>query len=517
MSMQSSSTMQRKDFGDTVKSVSQQSQIDSSSKMEHQEIGQDKLKTQLESCITDLEKDRDFVDFNKENKPINLSSPPRTFSPVPAASPRKQETFSSTPLPKADMFSPPPLEPMEPPQSKVAPAEPHLVSVPAPASVIQNGVSNGFSDIGSIGSKNMEVQQQFHSSSSFQQSSSVQQVLNGSFEETGSVQGSSSSSSLLQKIMTPAPTEYDSGSLKRRDPRKMFTDSSFYSAKHHPTVADQVDMAHKISSAMFNESNKATKGQQMFLSRVQNAGDEEIDLPDNHGKPPSLKHVMNPEGRTVEWGDVSQEEQANMEMMAERSAINITKPDPIAESLNAEAGKGGELFAKRRKKAENWVVDESTVGRATPSAFADKFVQQQQQVSQEQQQINIANQQQQQYQQQQQKQVQFKHQQEQQQQQQQRMTQSHVTSHQAEIKMQDQIDFPENFQHTSLKARSNTPILDLSCHNVQGINVWANTAPRGWGGNTPGPAGLPKGPAKQQAPPFFNLQPATPSIEQSPS
>jgi len=90
-----------------------------------------------------------------------------------------------------------------------------------------------------------------------------------------------------------------------------------------------------------------------------------------------------------------------------------------------------------------------------------------------------------------------------------------VTSHQAEIKMQDQIDFPENFQHTSLKARSNTPILDLSCHNVQGINVWANTAPRGWGGNTPGPTGLPKGPAKQQAPPSFNLQPATPSIEQS--
>merc|ERR1711962_645503 len=202
-----------------------------------------------------------------------------------------------------------------------------------------------------------------------------------------------------------------------------------------------------------------------------------------------------------------------MEAMAERSAINITKPDPIAESLNAEAGKGGELFAKRRKKAENWVVDESTVGRATPSAFADKFVQKQQQVSQEQQRINIANQQQQQqqYQQQQQKQVQFKQQQEQQQ----RMTQSHVTSHQAEIKMQDQIDFPENFQHTSLKARSNTPILDLSCHNVQGINVWANTAPRGWGGNTPGPTGLPKGPAKQQAPPSFNLQPATPSIEQS--
>merc|ERR1712048_579260 len=45
---------------------------------------------------------------------------------------------------------------------------------------------------------------------------------------------------------------------------------------------------------------------------------------------------------------------------------------------------------------------------------------------------------------------------------------------------QQQIDFPQDFQHTSLKARSYTPSLDLGCHKVQGINVWANTAPRGW-------------------------------------
>ena len=49
---------------------------------------------------------------------------------------------------------------------------------------------------------------------------------------------------------------------------------------------------------------------------------------------------------------------------------------------------------------------------------------------------------------------------------------------------QQQIDFPQDFQHTSLKARSYTPSLDLGCHNVQGINVWANTAPRGWGSSS---------------------------------
>merc|ERR1719192_2235825 len=83
--------------------------------------------------------------------------------------------------------------------------------------------------------------------------------------------------------------------------------------------------------------------------------------------------------------------------------------------------------------------------------------------------------------------------------------------------MQAQIDFPDNFKHTSLKARSNTPTLDLSCHNVQGINVWANTAPRGWGGATPTPKpqGLPKGPSRQQqGPPELSVCPATPSVDQ---
>ena len=39
-----------------------------------------------------------------------------------------------------------------------------------------------------------------------------------------------------------------------------------------------------------------------------------------------------------------------------------------------------------------------------------------------------------------------------------------------------QIDYPQDFQHANLKGRSFTPSLDLGCHNVQGINVWANTA-----------------------------------------
>lgn len=39
---------------------------------------------------------------------------------------------------------------------------------------------------------------------------------------------------------------------------------------------------------------------------------------------------------------------------------------------------GGELFAKRRKKADKWVVDESQIGQGEhPSLFADEFIAQQ--------------------------------------------------------------------------------------------------------------------------------------------
>merc|ERR1719454_1947940 len=351
-------------------------------------------------------------------------------------------------------------------------------------------------------------------------SSSTQQVLNGSFEEMGSVQGSSSSSSLLQKIMTPANNEYDSGSLKRRDPRKMFTDSSFYSAKHHPTVADQVEMAHKLSSAMFNEKNKSTKGQQMFLSRVQNAGEEEVLDHGDPNKVPNLKHVMNPEGRMTEWEDVTKEELPNADLMASHAAPIPNTPDPIAESLLAEAGKGGELFAKRRKRAENWVVDEASIGQAKPSAFADKFVheqtERQSQFAQEQfvarqQKEAVASQQQLIQQTESQQNQSFAKQQfsEQQQLKQQQSEELRRQQAAAQMNMQNQIDFPDNFKHTSLKARSNTPSLDLSVHNVQGINVWANTAPRGWSSGYQRTMATPP----KATPPTVSVCPATPSVD----
>jgi len=136
------------------------------------------------------------VDFNKENKPINLASPPQTFSPVPTFEPApKQDTFSPGPQTKQDMFSPPPLEAMEPPKPSVEPMQ--QPSLPSRNEFIQNGFSNfATSATSEAASKSVEIQQQQQqfeslSSSSFQQqstitsSSSTQQVLNGSFEDSG--------------------------------------------------------------------------------------------------------------------------------------------------------------------------------------------------------------------------------------------------------------------------------------------------------------------------------------------
>merc|ERR1719357_1249043 len=311
--------------------------------------------------------------------------------------------------------------------------------------------------------------------------------------------------------MTPAPVEYDTGSLKRRDPRKMFTDSSFYNAAHHPTVADQVEMAHRLSSAMFNDKNSSSKGQKMYLTRVQNSGGmHDDDYQNRHDTVPNMKLVMNPEGKVHEWDDLPEDQKPDYQQIAVHAAPNVPLPDvadPVAESLNAGIGKGGELFAKRRQRAENWVVDETSIGQAKPSAFADKFMQEQtQQQLAFQQQKQLEQQQTELFQQQQESKQTFI------QQQQFKQEQSLEIRRQQEEQArmaQQQMELPPNYKHTDLKARSFTPSLDLGVHNVQGINVWANTAPRGWSTSYQRTKATPP----KSDPPTVSVCPATPSVD----
>merc|ERR1719411_1621388 len=316
---------------------------------QQQEIQQDKLKTQIVSAITDLEGDREFVDFGKENKTIELlTSPEQKLSPPPVTSftPTKQDPFSPS---KQELFSPPPLERFEPPQPQ--PQQPqeaqpasnggNVVPQPQPAPS-RNGLQNGFN--GFVSSKNGEVQQ----TQEFSQFQSTE--INGNYEESGSIQGSNSSNSILQKIMTPAQAEYESGSLKRRDPKKMFTDSSFYNSKYHPTIADQVEMAHKLSSAMFTEQNKASKGAKMYLTRMENSGGfQDKESVPKHDAVPNMKLVMNPEGKVTDWDDLAPDQRPDYSQVAAHAAPSLPHSlpevaDPVAESLNAGVGKGEKTF-----------------------------------------------------------------------------------------------------------------------------------------------------------------------------
>ncbi len=52
----------------------------------------------------------------------------------------------------------------------------------------------------------------------------------------------------------------------------MFTDSAFYSPKFHPSIAEQVEMAHKLSSSLYDDGNKLSKGQEMYLKRLKKSG-----------------------------------------------------------------------------------------------------------------------------------------------------------------------------------------------------------------------------------------------------
>merc|ERR1719336_1533984 len=245
---------------------------------------------------------------------------------------------------------------------------------------------------------------------------------------------------------------------------------------------------------MFTEQNKASKGAKMYLTRMENSGGfHDKETQPKHDPIPNMKLVMNPEGKVTDWDDLAPDQRPDYSQVAAHAAPGAPSlhlpevADPVAESLNAGAGKGGELFVKRKKKAESWIVDDNSIGRGQPSAFADHFIK-------EQTQQQIAFQQEKLIEQQQKQQIfqreaavreaeQLQQQQEAKQafmQQQQFKQEQSMEIRKIQEMAQQQLDFPQDFQHTSLKGRSFTPSLDLSCHNVQGINVWANTAPRGW-------------------------------------
>ncbi|CAG9859807.1 unnamed protein product [Phyllotreta striolata] len=173
----------------------------------------------------------------------------------------------------------------------------------------------------------------------------------------------------LEKIFTPA----DGEQIKPTKSRKVFASSAFYEKGFHPTVEDQIKLAHRISSSLSDISNKSSKGQSMYVKRMKRSvkwvhegegrgGYNAQELLSNGSEKPKdpLKLVMNPHGQVHDINSL-RKQGFNVE-----SALSPEIAQEIVRGLNSPKGKGAELFAKRRKRSEKWVVGETNGTRQTP-------------------------------------------------------------------------------------------------------------------------------------------------------
>ncbi|XP_039276957.1 uncharacterized protein LOC111056111 isoform X4 [Nilaparvata lugens] len=189
----------------------------------------------------------------------------------------------------------------------------------------------------------------------------------------------------LEKLFTPAS---DSGENTPSRNRRKYASSSFYST-HHPTVEEQFELARRISSSLSDISNQQSKGQSMYVNRKKRSvkwvhegegqapppnflngsanGDDNASFSQQgtNSPKPSLKLVMDPRGQIQDLSSLR------------RQGLNIEpalSPEvcfDLVRDLNSPRGKGAELFAKRRKKSEKWIVDENNVRTASTNQMQD--------------------------------------------------------------------------------------------------------------------------------------------------
>ncbi|GIY60154.1 uncharacterized protein CDAR_39132 [Caerostris darwini] len=181
-------------------------------------------------------------------------------------------------------------------------------------------------------------------------------------------------------------TETPFGSTIITKKKKMFSSSSFYEepGSLYPTMEEQVEMARKIADSLADDTNRKSKGSNMFYKRLKKSskwvheGPEPSDesgpgTPEVQGVepptpdisqvpfrpskgPPRLKLVLDP--------------RHPLDAMALRSSglsiseHNVVSPEVchgLVKDLQSPVGKGAALFAKRKKKSEEWIVDEEKV------------------------------------------------------------------------------------------------------------------------------------------------------------
>ncbi|KAG1675696.1 hypothetical protein GQR58_014563 [Nymphon striatum] len=205
---------------------------------------------------------------------------------------------------------------------------------------------------------------------------------------------------MIRKALIPPSDEEMKDTLIRKTKKKMFSSSSFYEEPNaiYPTVEEQFDLAKKIAHSLSSDTNRKSKGADMFTKRVKTANKwiHETKIPDIYSTTEmfSTKSVSKSDNgnvsRTVDRqysrmnGSESESEVLRYNKL--KPVLNPTRPQDsemfkgtdrefktqglalspdfcanLVQDLNNFKGKGAKIFAKRRKKSENWIVDESNV------------------------------------------------------------------------------------------------------------------------------------------------------------
>ncbi|XP_043203355.1 actin cytoskeleton-regulatory complex protein PAN1-like isoform X6 [Amphibalanus amphitrite] len=179
------------------------------------------------------------------------------------------------------------------------------------------------------------------------------------------------------KVFTPA---HDEPVIPHKK-KTMFVDSAFFSPKVHPTWEQQVEMAKKISSSLSDASNKQSKGQSMYERRKKRSvkwvhdaavthqetieshemtGGSQSENEDGAESPhvpkdkPLLQLLMNPHGHVYDMNALKKQGW----IIDNKGGLSPEICSDLIKDLNSPTGKGAQIFAKRKKRAEKWVVDE---------------------------------------------------------------------------------------------------------------------------------------------------------------
>lgn len=201
--------------------------------------------------------------------------------------------------------------------------------------------------------------------------------------------------------------------------KKLFGDSAFYDDPEHkyPTIEEQIKMARKVALSLTAPANVQARGHRMFVRRQKKAvkwttGEELADMVDMmfdddeevYGHPDPWKIKWEPPKVTapvrkmeipnppplptgVAWRApniphvgvekskaLSADEFERMRLYdakAEHTTIGPQACFALADALKHSKGKAGRLFAKRKERAEKWVVDEENVQSPSKPPDAD--------------------------------------------------------------------------------------------------------------------------------------------------